>query len=127
MRHRKRSASRWQLKAFIAVFTACILGYFAYIVAFGVNVVFWDDWTWETFLLPGQPTLATLWAQHNESIVFFPNLLAYVLIHLTAWNAMAFFWTSALLLLGVLALITRVFGTKSNELRSSGCRSRSSC
>lgn len=109
MRHKKRVQSRWQLKLFIALFTTCIIGYFAYIVAYGVNVVFWDDWSWESFLLSGQPTLASLWAQHNENIMFFPNLLTYLLIHLTAWNSIAFFWTSAFLLLGVLALITRVF------------------
>jgi hypothetical protein len=109
MRHKKRAQSRWELKIFIALFSASVIGYFAYIVTYGVNVVFWDDWAWAAFLRHGQSTLASLWTQHNESITFVPNALAYVLIKATAWNALAFFWISGVLLLGVLCLITRVF------------------
>jgi hypothetical protein len=109
MRHKRRPRYDWQLIAFIAVVAACVIGYFGYIVRYGVNVVFWDDWSWATFLVPGQPTIASLWAQHNESILFFPNVLAYFLIRVTSWNETVFFWISGVLLMGVLALITRVF------------------
>ena len=102
-------------RIFVAFFTASVIGYFAYIVAYGVNVVFWDDWSWAALLPRGEPTLASLWVQHNESITFFPNVLAYALIKLTAWNTIAFFWISGILLMGVLALIIRVFGRRSTS------------
>jgi hypothetical protein len=109
MRFRKPREYPWRLKLFIAAFVACIIGYFGFIVSYGVNVVFWDDWAWASFLHRGQTTLGSLWAQHNENIMFFPNALAYFLIRLTAWNTMVFLWISGVLLVGVLAMITRVF------------------
>jgi len=106
---RTLAQTHWQLKLFVGVAAACMVGYFGYVIAYGVNVVFWDDWAWESFLLPAQPTLATLAAQHTENIMFFPSVLAFLLIRLTHWNSIAFFWLSAVLLSGVLVLVARVF------------------
>jgi len=97
------------LRLFLGVVGAAVAGYFAYLAAFGVNVVFWDDWGWEANLLPGYPTLASLWAQHNESIIFFPNLISIPIIHLTHWNTLAFLWVSAVLLVGALAVMIITF------------------
>jgi hypothetical protein len=110
----KPSRVRWRLAVFMAMVGACVGAYFAYVAAFGVNVVFWDDWGWEANLLPGYPTLASLWGQHNESIIFFPNLVAIPIIHLTHWNTLAFLWASAVLLVGALAVM---IGTFWDEIR----------
>jgi hypothetical protein len=97
------------LRLFLGIVGASVAGYFAYLTAFGVNVVFWDDWGWETFLLPGYPTLASLWTQHNENIMFFPSILAVVIIHLTHWNSLAFMWLSAVMLAAVLGVMVGAF------------------
>ena len=75
--------------------------------AYGVSVVFWDSWTWVDLVSPKGLSLGTLWAQHNESRTFFPNLVADVLIHLTNWNDVALMLVSATFLIGILAVIVR--------------------
>jgi hypothetical protein len=104
-----KPSSKWQLSVFLASVAACAVGYVGYIIAYGVNVVFWDSWRYEAFLLPGQPTLGSLWQQHNEDIFFFPNLIAIAVIHLTNWNDIALMLVSAVFMCGVLAVVTSTF------------------
>jgi hypothetical protein len=99
----------WQLRVLIAVCAGCALAYIGYALAFGVNAIFWDEWNWIDLLRPGQPTLQTLWAQHNDNIVFFPNLVAVLLIRLTNWNDFAFYGMSAALMVCTLCIVVKVF------------------
>jgi len=99
----------WHLRVFLAAIAGCVLAYIGYILAFGINAIFWDEWSWIDLIGPGQPTLQTLWAQHNDNIVFFPNIVAVLLIRLTSWNDLAFFGLSAALMVCTLAFIVKVF------------------
>lgn len=101
----------WQMRVLLAIVGACGLAYLGYILAFGVNAIFGDEWAWALFLVPGQMTLQAFWAQHNESIFFFPNLVAVVLMRLTSWNDFAFYGLSAAFMLGALAVVLKVFWT----------------
>jgi hypothetical protein len=100
---------RWGRRVYVATAALCVAAYLAYVAAFGVSVVFWDEWGWTAFIRPGGVTLATLWQQHNENIFFFPNLVGVVLIRLTNWNDLSFLWLSAFFMIGSLFLITRMF------------------
>lgn len=102
------SSPRWQIKVFLGIVAACVAGYVGYVLAFGVNVVFWDEFAWTPYLDPRNITFASLGAQHGESILFVPNLIAAILIHLTNWSDFAFYGFSGTMLVGVLAIILRV-------------------
>jgi hypothetical protein len=103
-------SSRWQLKLFFGVVAATVAAYIGYVIAFGVNVVFWDDWAWVGFAVdPWRQSLGNLWTQHTENIVFFPNMIAAVLIPITHWNSLAFMWLSAAMLIGILGISIHVF------------------
>ena len=97
--------SAWRINAFGAVVVATVAGYVGYVIAFGVNVVFWDDWAWAGYAAnPWKLSFASLWVQHNENIIFFPNLVAAILIPLTHWNSVVFMSLSAAMLIGVLGI-----------------------
>jgi hypothetical protein len=55
----------------------------------------------------GHLDLSTLWAQHNEACIFFPNLAAIVLARATRWNDFAFYLFSAGLLTGTVLVIIK--------------------
>jgi len=84
---------------------ACAVGYIGYVLAYGVSVAFWDSVAWTNLTSPKGLTLGTLWAQHNESRTFFPNILAYVVINITSWNDVALMLISATLMVGALGVI----------------------
>lgn len=103
-------SSRWQLKLFFGVVAATVAAYIGYVIAFGVNVVFWDDWAWVGFAVdPWRQSLGNLWTQHTENIVFFPNVIAAVLIPITHWNSLVFMWLSAAMLIGIVGITMHVF------------------
>jgi hypothetical protein len=103
-------SSRWQLKLFFGVVAATVAAYIGYVIAFGVNVVFWDDWAWVGFAVdPWRQSLGNLWTQHTENIVFFPNVVAAVLIPLTRWNSLAFMWLAAAMLIATLGISIYIF------------------
>jgi hypothetical protein len=107
--HVRVTPSTWQLKVFTGFVAAVIAGYIGYVIAFGVNVVFWDDWSWVNFATdPGRISLGNLWVQHTENIMFFPNVVAAILIPISHWNSLTFMWLSAGMLIGVLAISIHV-------------------
>jgi hypothetical protein len=80
-----------------------------YIAHYGVNVIFWDEWSWTPLLHASHLSLDSFWVQHNEDRLFFPTLLADALINTTKWNDFAFFYVSAALMCATLFLIIFVF------------------
>ncbi len=97
--------SNWKITCFLTTSIVCSLGYIAYVLVYGVNVVFWDSWAWTAFFLPRGTTLGALWAQHNEARTFFPNILALAVIHLTGWDDRALMLVSAFFMIGCLGII----------------------
>ena len=64
----------------------------AVIIAYGVNVPFWDQWELVPLLVKqreGTLALADLFHQHNEHRMFFPNLIMVGLAPLTGWDIRA--------------------------------------
>jgi len=54
-----------------------ILIYLEYIVFFGVDVIYWDEWNLFPMIhdfFAGTMTFSELWEQHNENRMLFPNL-----------------------------------------------------
>jgi hypothetical protein len=111
--------SNWKIVCFLATSIACSIGYVAYVIVYGVNVVFWDSWAWTQFVVPRGTTLGALWAQHNEARTFFPDLLALIVIHLTSWDDRALMLVSALLMIGCLGIIVSALWS---EIRSAPLR-----
>ena len=75
--------------------------YFYYVLHFGVNVPWWDEWNFIPILhamLTGHLTWNELWAQHNEDRILFPNLLELTLASVTHYNVLAELVASAALL-----------------------------
>jgi hypothetical protein len=63
--------------------------YFWYVHAYGVNVIFWDEWdvvpaihNWYQHTL----TFSMLWAQYNEHRMIIPKLLDLLSARLTHFN-----------------------------------------
>ena len=100
---------RFWLGAFAASLIVATAGYCFYIARYGVNVVFWDEWSWAPLLHASHLTINSFWVQHNEDRIFFPTILAAALINATNWNDFAFFYVSAAFMLITLLLIVRVF------------------
>jgi hypothetical protein len=91
---------------------ATVAGYLAYVVGYGTNVVYWDEWNLVPLVadsMSGKLTVAQLWAQHNEDRTFFPNLAAIVLARSSHWNDFAFYFFSAALLTATVAIIIWVY------------------
>ena len=90
------------LRILLPFLPAIAIAYF--IFKYGVNIPFWDQWGITPNLLiedsKGQLTFQTLFAQANESRLFFPKLVFLELAKLTQWNTraeMAITWLLALL------------------------------
>ncbi len=69
-----------------------ILFYFTYLLAYGVNVPFGDDWEIVSLMghfYAGNLRFAQLWAQHNENRMLIPYLLFIGLYRLTSFNVKA--------------------------------------
>ena len=81
--------AQW-LRIVLVVLTALPLAvYIFYVLQFGVNIPWWDEWAFVPILhsmLTGHLTFAQLWAQHNEDRILFPNLIELVLASLTRYN-----------------------------------------
>ncbi len=90
------------------VFLAVIVAYFLFIHAFGVNVVYRDQWSDVQILgqsLSGHLTLGQLWAQHNEERLLFPNLIVVLLGRTTHFNIVYEEYVGAVLLVASIALL----------------------
>ncbi len=84
------------------------VSYLWMIHADGVNVINadqWDDVALIGHAYAGTLHLSTLWAQHNENRIFFPNLIVLALAYSTHFNVVTEEYLSALMLFGATALV----------------------
>ena len=89
-------------------FTIPIVVYLWYLRHYGLNVVYGDQWDTVSRIglsYRGKLTLSSLWAQHNENRIFFPNLIALTLSRVAAFNVVLEQYLGAGFLFGALALI----------------------
>ena len=85
-----------------------MVSYLWMIHAYGVNVVFadqWDDVALIGHAHSGTLHLSTLWSQHYENRIFFPNLIVLALAYTTHFNVLTEEYLSALMLFGGTALV----------------------
>lgn len=84
--------------AAMTLFPILIVG--GYIHFFGLNIPFWDQWSFAQYLMlkqQGLLTFADLLAQHNEHRPFFPRLIWFALAEFTGYNVKAEQWTNLLI------------------------------
>ncbi len=89
-----------------------ILFYFTYLLAYGVNVPFWDDWEIVSLMghfYAGNLKFAQLWAQHNENRMIVPYLISMALYRLTAFNVKAAMFAGGTFLTLSFACFTYIF------------------
>ena len=88
--------------------------YVWFVHEFGVNAIYYDQWDNIALLThsnlgftsyAGHTTLSTLWTQHNENRMFFPNLAVFALKDLTHFNVLVELYLSAVLLVIATSLI----------------------
>ncbi len=85
-----------------------------------VNVVFadqWDDVALIGHAYSGTLHFSTLWSQHYENRIFFPNLIVLVLGYTTHFNVVTEEYLSALMLFGGTALVIFAHKRRSPERR----------
>ena len=62
----------------VAIVVAVIAGYIAFLARYATNGVYWDEWNWVGLMhhnYNGTLTFASLWAQHTENRMLFPNIV----------------------------------------------------
>lgn len=95
----------------IAALTALpILSVVLYIHFFGLNIPFWDQWNFVSYLMlawQGQLTPASLLAQLNEHRPFFPRLIWLALASLTNYNIKAELWMNLAIAVSVFIFFIR--------------------
>ena len=75
---------------------------------YSVNVIFGDQWDDVTVIAHSYTHLfdwSSLWAQHNENRIFFPNLVVLVLARITLFNTQIEEYLSTLMLIVATALL----------------------
>ncbi len=95
------------MAAFVG-FAAPVLGYFFLVHGYGLNIVTGDQWDDVVVIGHSYSHLfdwSSLWAQHNENRIFFPNLIVLLLAHATAFNIQIEEYLSFVLLLASTGLI----------------------
>ena len=96
------------------------VSYLWMIHADGVNVIFadqWDDVALIGHAFSGTLHLSTLWAQHYENRIFFPNLIVLALAYTTHFNVVTEEYLSAFMLFGATALVICAHKRRSPERR----------
>src|SRR6202035_2799355 len=86
----------------------------------GVNIIYadqWDDVTLIGHAYSGTLHLSTLWSQHYENRIFFPNLIVLALAYTTHFNVVTEEYLSALMLFGGTALVICAHKRRSPERR----------
>jgi hypothetical protein len=84
------------------------VSYLWMIHTYGVNVIFFDQWNDVALIghaFSGTLQLSTLWGQHNENRIFFPNLIVLALAYTTHLNVVTEEYLSAIMLFGATALV----------------------
>ncbi|HVC23589.1 MAG TPA: hypothetical protein VNH82_09230 [Candidatus Dormibacteraeota bacterium] len=79
----------WWVALPILLILAPIVLYLIYVLRFGVNVPWWDEWNFIPILhamLTGHLTWAALWSQHNQDRILFPNIVELILALVTRYN-----------------------------------------
>jgi hypothetical protein len=89
-------------------FAAPVVGYFLLVRGYSLNVVTGDQW--DDVVVIGRSHAhffdwSSLWAQHNENRIFFPNLIVLLLAYTTAFNVQVEEYLSFVLLLASTGLI----------------------
>jgi hypothetical protein len=85
-----------------------IVVYFWVVHHFGLNTIWIDQWSdlgLISHAYSGHLTLSTLWAQHTENRILFPNLVVLLLAHTTHFNVVDEEFLSAIILVVSTALL----------------------
>ncbi len=85
-----------------------LFGCFWLLRQYSVNVIFGDQWDDVTVIAHSYTHLfdwSSLWAQHNENRIFFPNLIVLVLARVTLFNTQIEEYLSTLMLIVATALL----------------------
>ena len=70
-------------------FAAPVLAYFWFVDHFGLNTIWIDQWNDLGVISradSGHLTFSTLWAQHTDNRILFPNLVVLILAYTTHFN-----------------------------------------
>jgi hypothetical protein len=89
-------------------FAVPVAGYFWLIHRYSLNVILADQWDDVVVINHSYSHLldwSSLWAQHNENRIFFPNLVVLLLAHTTHFNIQVEEYLGALLLTGSIGLL----------------------
>jgi hypothetical protein len=100
-----------RLLPFILIVLPAVLG-FLYVHAFGVSVVYGDQWRMVAFfhqMQQGTLSLPDLFAEHNEHRIFFPRIAMLALGTATEWNNLAEMYLTQVCLLITLFLLLLIF------------------
>ena len=101
-------------------FAIPVVAYLWMIHAYGVNVIFadqWDDVALIGHAHSGTLHLSTLWSQHYENRIFFPNLVVLALAYTTHFNVLTEEYLSAFMLFGATTLVICAHKRRSRERR----------
>ena len=116
--------SDWRSKvipvATVLGFAIPAVSYLWMLHTYGVNVIFLDQWNDVALLghaYSGTLHLSTLWSQHNENRIFFPNLIVLALAYTTHFNVVTEEYLSALMAFGATALVICAHKRRSPERR----------
>ncbi len=96
------------------------VSYLWMIHGYGVNVIYADQWDDVALLghaYSGTLHLSTLWSQHYENRIFFPNLIVLALAYTTHFNVVTEEYLSALMAFGATALVICAHKRRSPERR----------
>lgn len=104
-----RSSDRWVADVVaIVVFVSVIVVPLWFIHHFAINMIFDDQWNdVEVIRSAGTGTLSlsTLWAQHNENRILFPNLIVLLLAYTTHYNVVVEDYLNGLLAITTAGLV----------------------
>jgi len=96
------------------------VSYLWMIHAYGVNIIFadqWDDVALIGHAYSGTLHFSSLWSQHYENRIFFPNLIVLALAYTTHFNVVTEEYLSALMVFGGTALVICAHKRRSPERR----------
>jgi hypothetical protein len=94
-----------------------VLGYFLMLRSYSVNIVIGDQWDDVVVIGHSYSHLfdwSSLWAQHNENRILFPNLIVLLLAHTTSFNIQVEEYLSFVMLTGATALFLWSHKRRSN-------------
>ena len=100
---------RWLLLTLTGLGFAVPVGmYFQMVHRYAINVVLWDQLDDVTVIKASYSHFfpwGVMWAQHNETRIFFPNLIVVLLAHTVQFNVVIEEYLSASILVAAIALI----------------------